>query len=85
MSKRRIFITGATGNMGRHGLEELLERDDRYEVSALVLPTDKDRQIIAPYQKRGVTVVWGDLTCYEDVLRGVSGADIVLHVGALVY
>jgi nucleoside-diphosphate-sugar epimerase len=83
-NKKRILLTGATGNMGCHGLEELLDRDDRFQVSAFVLPTDKERQIIAPYQKRGVNVIWGDLTSYEDVLRGVSGADIVLHVGALV-
>jgi len=29
-------------------------------------------------------VVWGDLVCYEDVLRGVTGSDYVLHVGGLV-
>ena len=31
-----------------------------------------------------VTIVWGDLTCYEDVLAGVSGSDYVLHVGGMV-
>ena len=84
MSKKQIFLTGATGNMGRHGLDELLARDDRFQVTALVLPTETDRQIFAPYQKRGVKVLWGDLTCYQDVLQGVSEADIVLHVGAMV-
>ena len=29
-------------------------------------------------------VIWGDLTNYDDVLKGVSGADIVLHVGGMV-
>ncbi len=84
MTKKRVFLTGATGNMGRHILEELLSRSDRFEVTAFVMPTERDRQLIAPYQKHGVNVVWGDLTSFEDVLRGVSGVDIVLHVGALV-
>jgi len=83
-SRKRVFLTGATGNMGRAGLEALLERGDRFEVVALVLPTAEDRRIIAPFIKRGVEVIWGDLTCYEDVLQGVTGADYVLHVGGMV-
>ena len=74
-SKKQIFLTGASGNMGQHGMEELLKREDRFEITALVLPTEKDRQIMEPYINRGVKVIWGDLTCYEDVLEGVTGAD----------
>jgi len=83
-SKKRIFLTGASGNMGRAALEELLQRDDRFQVTALALPTRKDRLILAPYQDRGLNVIWGDLTCYEDVLQGVNAADYVLHVGGMV-
>lgn len=83
-SRKRIFLTGASGYMGQAGLEELLERGDRFEVTALALPTEVDRRIMAPYIRRGVKVVWGDLTRYADVLEGVSGADVVLHVGGLV-
>lgn len=83
-SKKRIFLTGASGYMGRAGLNVLLERSDRFEIVALVLPTENERQVMLPYQKRGVKVIWGDLTCYQDVLAGVTGADIVLHVGGMV-
>ena len=69
---------------GKLDLDALLERSDRFSVVALVLPTDKDRRIMAPYVKQGVKVIWGDLTRYEDVLEGVTGADFVLHVGGLV-
>ena len=31
-----------------------------------------------------VTIIWGDLTVYEDVLHGVEGSDYVLHVGGMV-
>jgi nucleoside-diphosphate-sugar epimerase len=82
-SKKRIFITGASGNMGQATLNELIKRDD-CQITALALPTKKDRRILAPYQKRGLKVVWGDLTSYQDVLEGLSGADYVLHVGGLV-
>jgi len=70
--------------MGRAGLDVLLERGDRFEIVALVPPTERDRQIMAPYLKRGVKVIWGDLTCYEDVLFCVTAADIILHVGGMV-
>jgi nucleoside-diphosphate-sugar epimerase len=70
--------------MGRAGLEALLERGDRFEVVALVPPTRADRRIMSGFIRQGVEVIWGDLTCYEDVLEGVTGADFVLHVGGLV-
>ncbi len=84
ISKKQIFLTGASGNMGRAALDEFLQRSDRFQVTALSLPTRNDRRILAPYQERGLKVIWGDLTCYEDVLKGVTGADYVLHVGGLV-
>jgi nucleoside-diphosphate-sugar epimerase len=83
-SKKKILLTGASGNMGRHGMEELLQRTDRFEITALVLSTDKDRRIMEPYIQRGVKVIWGDLVCYEDVLEAIKGTDYVLHVGGLV-
>ncbi len=71
--------------MGQAALRFFLERRDRFELTLLVLPTPRDRKIIAPFEKRGeVKVIWGDLTSYSDVLAGVSGADYVLHVGGMV-
>ncbi|MES2264413.1 MAG: NAD(P)-dependent oxidoreductase [Pseudomonadota bacterium] len=84
-SKKTVFLTGATGNMGLAALEFFRQRRDRYDVVVLVLPVAKDKKLIAPFERRGdVRVIWGDLTNYDDVLRGVSGADYVLHVGGLV-
>ena len=83
-SKKNILLTGASGNMGQATLAELFQRTDRFTVKALALDTPRDREILAPFQKQGLEVVWGDLTCYQDVLQAVSGADIVLHVGGLV-
>jgi len=83
-SKKTVLLTGATGNMGQAALAELFQRTDRFQITALALDTPRDRKILAPYQKQGLSVVWGDLTCYQDVLQAVSGADIILHVGGLV-
>jgi nucleoside-diphosphate-sugar epimerase len=84
-SKKRVFLTGATGNMGREVLRELVDRADRFEVVALVLPTARDREAIAEFRDaRSLSIVYGDLTEYDDVERCVRGADFVLHTGALV-
>lgn len=83
--RKTVFLTGASGNMGREGLKYLLEKRDRFRVVALVLPTKSDRRILSAWDgDPDLTVVWGDLTNYEDVLKGVTGADYVLHVGGMV-
>ena len=83
--KQTVFLTGASGSMGREGLRQLLERRDRFRVVALVHPTVADRRVLSAYNgDPDLTIVWGDLTNYDDVLRGVAGADYVLHVGGMV-
>lgn len=83
--KKNVFLTGATGNMGREGLKQLLGRRDKFNITLLVLPTEKDKKFVEPYQNQpGVKVVFGDLTNYDDVLKCVNGADYVLHVGGMV-
>ena len=83
--KKTIFLTGASGNMGQEGLKLLLKKSDRFNIVALVLPTKNDKKIVAAYASEpALKIVWGDLTNYDDVLKCVTGADYVLHVGALV-
>lgn len=84
-NKKTVFLTGASGNMGHEGFKQLLERRDRFHLVVLVLPTEKDKKIMSKYEKdSGVKIIWGDLTNYDDVLKGVEGADYVLHVGGMV-
>lgn len=84
-SKKTVFLTGASGNMGFEGFNQLLKRREHFNIVALVLPTENDKNIMSPYEKEpGVKIIWGDLTNYDDVLRGVEGADYVLRVGGLV-
>jgi nucleoside-diphosphate-sugar epimerase len=83
--KETILITGATGSMGREGLRQLYDHPCNYHIKILALPTKKDQQLLARYRKSDyITVHWGDLTNYTDVKKAVDGADIVLHLGALV-
>lgn len=83
--KKTVFLTGATGTMGWAGFQELLKRRDRFDITLLVRPSLRNRIRLLRYAKlQGVRIVWGDLTCYEDVLNGIAGADYVLHVGGMV-
>jgi len=83
--KKTIFITGATGNMGWAGFQELYKRRERFNIRLLARDSRKNRRKLSGYlDDPSVTVVWGDLTRYEDVLAGVEGSDYVLHVGGMV-
>ncbi|MEC3976334.1 NAD-dependent epimerase/dehydratase family protein [Amycolatopsis sp. H20-H5] len=83
--RRRVFLTGASGNWGRSVLTEFAERAGRFDVVALVLPTAHDREAIRAFQGMdNLTVVHGDLTDYAVVENCVRDADFVLHVGAVV-
>ena len=81
--KKTIFLTGATGLMGWAGLQELLKHTDRYNLVVLARHSKKNIEKLAPIADK-IRIVWGDLTKYEDVLAGVTGADYVLHVGGMV-
>ena len=81
--KKTVFLTGATGTMGWAGLQELLARPDEYAVTVLARKSPKNEKKLAPYADK-IRIVWGDLMRYEDVLAGVTGADVVLHVGGMV-
>lgn len=84
-NKKTIFLTGATGTMGHAGLCELSNRLDRFNVVLLARPSKINKSKLANYANRpGIRIVWGDLTCYDDILSGVAGADYVLHVGGMV-
>ena len=85
MMKKTVFLTGATGNMGWAGFMELYQRRDRFNIRLLARDSKKNRKKLKPFlNDPSVSVVWGDLMRYEDVLEGVTGADYVLHVGGMV-
>ena len=84
--KTIVFLTGATGTMGFAGMTEILRYPERYELRILARPSKKNKDLLSKLSTLNsqLHIIWGDLTNYEDVLKGVSGADIVLHVGGMV-
>lgn len=83
-SRRRVLLTGATGNWGRAALRELRDRD-RVDVVAFAQGGARDRAALAEFaDMSNLAIVTGDLTVYSDVERALEGVDQVLHVGAVV-
>ena len=71
--------------MGWAGFQELYKRKDRFDIRLLARDSRKNHKVLDRYaEDPSVTVIWGDLTRYEDVLEGVKGSDYVLHVGGMV-
>lgn len=75
---KTLFITGATGLVGSHVVEEALRRGHR--VRALVRASSDTRWLDA----QGVEKVAGDLEDAAALARGVAGADWVFNCAAKV-
>ncbi|AMV38502.1 3 beta-hydroxysteroid dehydrogenase/Delta 5--_4-isomerase [Planctomyces sp. SH-PL62] len=77
-SPKTIFVTGATGLVGGHAVEEALKRGHR--VRALVRPTSDVRKL----DEWGVEKVVGDLEDADALARGAAGADWIFNCAAKV-
>ena len=82
-----IALTGASGNMGKECLRQLLELEEVEKVKFLVRRTSRDKQFAAAvrrtYGKRA-EAVWGDLADADSCKRLVADSDYVFHVGAII-
>src|SRR5262249_16781291 len=77
-SPRTIFITGATGLVGGHAVEEAMKRGHR--VRALARPTSDTRWL----ERWGAERIGGDLEDAKALRAGVQGADWVFNCAAKV-
>src|SRR4051794_22180758 len=77
MSRLNV-VTGATGLLGSHVVEQLRARGER--VRALVRPSSDTAWL----QGQGVELAVGDLGDARALLAAVEGADIVYHCAARV-
>ncbi len=75
---KRIFITGATGFLGRRLVEELRAREPE---ACLRLLT---RSVTRWDHEPGIEVARGDVTSREDVLRAAEGASEIYHLAGFV-
>lgn len=83
--RKRIFITGGTGNMGSETVNEFLKHTDKFKLRLLVLDTKNERKKLRKYRNnKNVEVIYGNMKDANVIDQCVKGADFVLHIGALV-
>ena len=97
--KETIALFGASGSMGYEAFKELWKRRERYEITLLLLPNRREKRLFRKYEKaagiqpipgkgvvkgRGLKIIWGDATEYQDVEEAIRGADWVLNAMALI-
>ncbi|HET8985561.1 MAG TPA: NAD-dependent epimerase/dehydratase family protein, partial [Trueperaceae bacterium] len=97
--KRRIALFGASGTMGSQALKELWRRRDEFDISILVLPSDRHDRTLRAYESaagvprisgagvtegEGLRIVWGDATDPEATAATIAGADAVLNAMAYI-
>lgn len=75
----RVFVTGATGFIGRRLVDELLRRGCR--VVALVRAPEALRA--AEIAAQGAQLVAGDVTDRESLREGMARADVVIHAAGV--
>ncbi|HJT58184.1 MAG TPA: NAD-dependent epimerase/dehydratase family protein [Ktedonobacteraceae bacterium] len=73
----KVLLTGATGLLGGHLLQELQQRGKH--IRALVLPVENAEKLIA----RGVDVVRGDVTDASTLVAAVKDIDIIFHLAGM--
>lgn len=81
---KTVFLTGGTGNMGWASFQELLKHKD-VKINFFARPSDKNKELLKPYMgDKNVEIIWGDFLDYDAILKGITGADYVLHIGGMV-
>src|SRR3989442_10715358 len=73
----KVLITGATGLLGVHLLQELQQRGE--QIRALVLPVENAEKLIA----QGVEVVRGDVTDADTLAPAVKDIEIIIHLAGM--
>ena len=84
-SQVTVFITGATGLMGTETVKFFLKEAPEIKLKLLILNSEKNTKKVIEYQKhKNIEIIFGDLKNYSSVLKCVSGANYVLHIGGMV-
>ncbi len=78
----KILVTGATGFVGNVLLDELPQSFPEAQISVFVLPDDPFEHVIS--QRKGIQVIYGDITNAEDVSRAIQGQTHVIHLAGLI-
>jgi nucleoside-diphosphate-sugar epimerase len=75
----KAFITGATGFIGSHLVDELLKKN--YEIKTLIRKSSSTKWL----ENKPVEYIEGDLFTEDVLKRALEGVDYVFHVGGVTF
>lgn len=78
MSISRVFVTGGTGFIGSHLVEELIRND--VEIRILVRDKEKSEKLFG----KNVKSVEGDLLEFSSIEKGMKNVDVVFHLASVI-
>jgi len=79
----KIFLTGATGFVGKTLLPELLKED--HAVRAALRFPEKGARLVAAYHRNGdFQYVAGDVVSGQSLEKGMEGCDAVIHLVGII-
>lgn len=73
-----ILVTGASGQLGKAAVNELLQKVDAQLISVLV----RDPQKVEDLKEQGVNVIQGDYTDYNSLVAAFTGIDKLYFVSS---
>ena len=81
-ANRSVLVTGATGLVGSWLVRDLLDKGAH--ITALILDSDPNSELIRSGDIKSISVVNGDLRNYKDVARAtfINDCSEVFHLGA---
>jgi nucleoside-diphosphate-sugar epimerase len=80
---KRILITGASGTVGTALTKQLLDQNDKYEITLFDVDSKRVRRKLKKYKDR-VTCLFGDITSAHDVDQACMHQDAVIHLAAII-
>jgi len=75
----KAFVTGGTGFIGSHLIDELLKRE--YEVKCLVRKSSSTKWL----EGKKVEYIYGDLFSHDVLEKAIEDADYIYHVGGVTF
>ena len=84
MIKKRVFISGITGTMGKASMKHLMKDNHDLEFVSIVRESEKNKELVKQFNKEHIDIVWGDLRDYIDVKNALKGVNMIVHIAAFV-
>jgi len=82
--KKYTLVTGGTGFIGSHLVENLLSRNRKVRVLAMKTPLEEiENENLEVIREKGAEIVYGDLRDRESLDKSVQDVDIIFHLAAI--